>query len=268
MSVTLGELRASAEAATRLDQRSVPDYEDEMVGKRLSRNMVANGAVQPSGVDKTPLNTLPEKSTQPYTLLDATALIGGPPGNYPNKFYPLNPPPSAATYGAMPPYNSNLIPNVPNYPVPPTQQFINNLQAQNPGMAGKMVSTPGMPQGIYLPRDQAPVQTVNNYMSQQPLYGSLNDKPGFAGSVPLLKDAINNDATVEMQEGFRYRARDRQYFDLYDEPDCMQVIKHVSRCPVCSRYFKCDNKMYLMMMVFLVILAGLLFMIFNKNRGA
>lgn len=268
MSTTLGELIAAAQAATKSDQKSVPNFEEDMVGKRLSRNMVANGAVTPSGVSKTPMNAIPENSTQPYTLIDATALMRQPQvPSYPYKDYPLNPPPPANTYGVMGPYNSNYIQNVPNFPPPPAQQFINRVQAQNPGMGGQMVQVQGMPQGMYLPRTEAPNETMDKYNATQPLYGSFTDKPGFAGSVPPLKDAINNDATVEMKEGFRYRQRGYQPYFEFDEPDCMSVIKHVSNCPICSRYFRCDNKMYLMMMIFLVILAVLIFLILHKSKS-
>ena len=44
----------------------------------------------------------------------------------------------------------------------------------------------------------------------------------------------------------------------YDSPTCLEIHDHVSSCPICSRFFKTDNTVYIIAIVILSIICILL----------
>lgn len=49
-----------------------------------------------------------------------------------------------------------------------------------------------------------------------------------------------------------------QYTPLSDSPNCLDVHSHVQACPICSRFFKNDNTVYIIAIVILAIICILL----------
>lgn len=45
---------------------------------------------------------------------------------------------------------------------------------------------------------------------------------------------------------------------LNDSPSCIDVHEHIQRCPICSRFFKTDNTIYIITIVILAIVCILL----------
>jgi hypothetical protein len=254
---TLGELKAMAQAAAMSGgSRYQADDEADVSmngagGSRPSRNFLSNQ-----------MNQVNDRfSNQPHTMLDGTALGGSPPpvSYYPQATYPLMPPPPAGNYGAMGAYNSNRAIPV-GYPPSPAQQYINGVAAAYPGMGGQVVPQQNFyDMGMVVPRQTPPAQTIEAVRGSIPLYGEFNKQPDFAGSVPNLKNAMANDVSIPMREGFHHR---HQGYD-----NCGAFIRHVSSCPLCSRYMKCDNSMYTMMTVLLIILFLVIVYLLIKNRS-
>jgi hypothetical protein len=95
-------------------------------------------------------------------------------------------------YGEMGQYNSNRI--IPSYddvvPPPPAAQFINQLEMQYPGQ--KEVN------GIFLPRSTNFEAVSRQQIEPTIQYGQFTVPPGFAGGLPYLKNAIQNDRSVVM----------------------------------------------------------------------
>ena len=196
-----------------------------------------------------------------YTMLDGTAIGELGPSQYPQQVYPLMPPPSGQNYPANGSYNSNRT-NPIGMPPSPAQAYINNLSAQYPGMGGQIVQAPNFfDQGTVLPLTSSMSSVVEGVRSGQALYGEFNKVPDFAGSVPPLKNAMANDVAVPMREGFNHRGYGGQY------DNCGMFIRHVSSCPLCSRYMRCDNTMYTMMTIILIVLFLVIAYLLVKNRN-
>jgi hypothetical protein len=242
MSVTLGDLIQAANNATNTSYKSLPEppAEDTFYGSRLPKSVQSNlGSIAKSK----------------YTLLDEGAL-----NPYPQEVYPMMTPPFNPNYGQMNEYNSNPTTNV-NLPAPTAQQFINRQMDNGVTSINSVMQTPEGP--LYLPRPVSFQNVASNYKAGMYQYGELGNVPPIAGSVPMLKNAVANDQAVAMKEGFQYGPHGR-YSD--DEYDCVSVLRHVRNCPLCQRYFKCDNRMYIAMIVMLVIcFAVILLLLLRKN---
>ena len=51
---------------------------------------------------------------------------------------------------------------------------------------------------------------------------------------------------------------EEHYKQLHDTPSCLDVHSHISQCPICSRFFKNDNAVYIIAIVVLSIICILL----------
>lgn len=106
--------------------------------------------------------------------------------------FPLQNVPENPNYGEMGQYNSNRI--IPSYddvvPPPPAAQFINQLEMQYPGQ--KEVN------GVYLPRSTNFEAVSRQQIEPIVQFGQFTVPPGFAGGLPYLKNAIQNDRSVVM----------------------------------------------------------------------
>ena len=239
MSVTLGDLIQATNNATNNDYRTLPEppAEDTFYGSRLPKSVQSNlGSIAKSK----------------YTLLDEGAL-----NPYPQQVYPMMNPPFNPNYGQMNEYNSNPTTNN-NLPAPPAQQFIN--RQMDVTSINNVLQTPEG--ALYLPRPVSFQDTSRDYKSNIYQYGELGRVPPIAGSVPMLKNAVANDQAVAMKEGFQYGPHGR----YTDDSDCVSVLRHVRNCPLCQRYFRCDNRMYIAMIVMLVIcFSVILVLLLRKN---
>ena len=46
--------------------------------------------------------------------------------------------------------------------------------------------------------------------------------------------------------------------NLTNGPSCIDVAKHIATCPLCSKFYKCDNTIYIVTIVILVIICLIL----------
>jgi hypothetical protein len=243
MSVTLGELIQAATMAQDSDYKSLPEppSEDTFYGARLGKNVQSN---------------IGNMAKSQYTLLDESAFKAQNP--YPQQVYPLNPPPFMTNYGQMGQYNSNYTQALP-LPSPPPNAWVNEVQAGATPVSpiNKVVQT--RDGTVYMPRE-ASLESVAR-AQQKPIYqyGELQSQPPFAGAVPMLKNAVKNDKPVPMKEGFQFMHGD------YEDSDCIAVLRHVNNCPLCQRYFRCDNRMYVAMILMLVILFAIILILMMRK---
>jgi len=79
-----------------------------------------------------------------------------------------------------------------------------------------------------------------------PLTGvSLYPPTNFAGVTPPMQNALKNDTNVAMKEYYHVNLSGQS---------CVDTLNHVMNCPMCSRYFKCDTKVYNVIILMLIIL--------------
>ena len=56
-------------------------------------------------------------------------------------------------------------------------------------------------------------------------------------------------------------------FSLTPGQTCVDTLNHVMSCPMCSKYFKCDNKVYNVLIIMLVILfCTVIFFVCKDNK--
>jgi len=209
-----------------------------------------------------------------------------PPSGYLYQYPPLPVPPNYASgpgyeqqqYNTQ--YLNNIIPDFQMKTMPPpAQQFINQacLVPLFDSNNYPYVSTPYG--NVYCPRQQsAAVAADTARMAVGNQYGQFYPYPQVppnglpAGGVPYLPNALEQDRTnlymgqrpisfstqntlPESSEGFSQT-----------QTKCPSVMAHVASCPMCQRYFKCDNRMYMIMIVMLIILFCVILFLALKTR--
>ena len=257
MSVTLGELIQAANMAQDSDYKSLPEppSEDTFYGQRLSKSVQSNiGNIAKSKYTLLDEGILAPPSRDPeptYNLANINA-------RYPQEAYPMMQPNWQPNYGQMGQYNSNYTQNLP-LPSPPADAWVNKVAptAEKVSDINSVVQTPNGP--VLMPRQMSLERTARNQQKGIYQYGELQSQPPFAGAVPMLKNAVRNDKAIPMKEGFQFLGGG------IDDTDCVYVLRHVANCPLCQRYFRCDNRMYVAMIIMLVILfAVILILIMRK----
>ena len=204
-----------------------------------------------------------------------------PPSGYLSQYPPQYPPRGYAPMNPV--YNSNNI--IPDYKIKTmpseAQQFINSscltpLFDQN---GNTYVLTPyGQ---VYCPRQVAP-QDNSKQINQ---YGSLSQANGFApaGGVPMLPNALIQDqvsiptgypssftqplpSPPSQQPSQQSSQQPSQPVSQpvsqqpvlegfsYNSSGCAGSMSHISTCPMCQQYYKCDNRLYVMMILMLIVL--------------
>jgi len=83
----------------------------------------------------------------------------------------------------------------------------------------------------------------------QVMYPSTN----FPGSTPPMQDALVNDIDVEMGQPSK-----EYYKPIVAGQSCIDTLNHVMSCPLCSRYFKCDNKVYHVVIIMMILLFAII----------
>ena len=74
---------------------------------------------------------------------------------------------------------------------------------------------------------------------------TLYPPTNHAGVTPPMQDALHNDVNVEMREYYHVNQSGQS---------CVETLNHVMNCPMCSRYFKCDTKVYNVIIIMIIIL--------------
>jgi len=89
----------------------------------------------------------------------------------------------------------------------------------------------------------------NSPQVSETLYPSTN----YPGSTPPMQDALTNDIDVEM------RGSAKEYYKpMVPGQSCIDTLNHVMSCPLCSRYFKCDNKVYHVIIIMMILLFAII----------
>lgn len=93
-------------------------------------------------------------------------------------------------------------------------------------------------------RNMSLEQAQNSYMdSAPPTSGVLTSSlPG--GSNPPMK-SFASQPSLKIREGFRSKQQGQS---------CIDTLNHISSCPMCSRYFECDAKVYHVIIFMLIVL--------------
>jgi len=81
------------------------------------------------------------------------------------------------------------------------------------------------------------------------MYPSTN----YPGSTPPMQDALTNDIDIEMGQSAK-----EYYKPMVAGQSCIDTLNHVMSCPLCSRYFKCDNKVYHVVIIMMILLFAII----------
>ncbi len=82
------------------------------------------------------------------------------------------------------------------------------------------------------------------YMQRPDNTGMLT-QPSIAGSVPPMKN-VPSQPSLPMRIKERFSSRNGQ--------TCIDTLNHISNCPMCSRYFQEDTKVYQVIIFMLIVL--------------
>lgn len=113
---------------------------------------------------------------------------------------------------------------------------------------------------------------VTNYrQNSAPLINVTEVSNQYAGDAQQLKDArINDNISINLQnpnEKKEYFNKPNTQFSLTPGQSCVDTLNHVMNCPMCSKYFKCDNKVYNVLIIMLVILfCTVIFFVAKDNK--
>ena len=101
------------------------------------------------------------------------------------------------------------------------------------------------------------VRMLNNEMRNQSLQDAqtayINSSSPFTGDLtqplpaatnPPMK-SFSSQPAMKVREGFRSRQQGQS---------CIDTLNHISSCPMCSRYFECDAKVYHVIIFMLIVL--------------
>ena len=85
----------------------------------------------------------------------------------------------------------------------------------------------------------------SNFINTSSPMSSILAQPLPAGASPPMK-MFSSQPAVKVREGFRSRQQGQQ--------SCIDTLNHISSCPMCSRYFECDAKVYHVIIFMLIVL--------------
>jgi len=87
----------------------------------------------------------------------------------------------------------------------------------------------------------------SNFINTSSPMSSILAQPLPAGASPPMKMFSSQPAMpMRVREGFRSRQQGQQ--------SCIDTLNHISSCPMCSRYFECDAKVYHVIIFMLIVL--------------
>lgn len=87
------------------------------------------------------------------------------------------------------------------------------------------------------------------------------------GGVPMMKNAGGmNDVNMQMggkiKEGFN-----QVYRYKMGGQSCIETLNHVMSCPMCAKYFQCDNKIYNVIIIMLIVLfATIVYFLYREEK--
>lgn len=121
---------------------------------------------------------------------------------------------------------------------PPQSYQMNNQNNFSPNLNVSMLENER--------RIQSLQSAETDYMNSLPPTAGRLTMPLPAGSVPPMKMFTSQPAVpMRIREGFRSRQQGQS---------CIDTLNHISSCPMCSRYFECDAKVYHVIIFMLIIL--------------
>jgi|UniRef100_A0A6C0HF02 hypothetical protein len=173
------------------------------------------------------LNEMGGQKSQKYTVLDASVLtdydtVRQAYGPQPTDYYD-----SDNTTGVITPKAKAKMGNY----IP--QDYLQNIRSNYPPVTPQR--TMSLAEADKLDKKANP-----------PLTGvSMYPPTNFAGVTPPMQNALKNDTNVSMKEYYHVNMSGQS---------CVDTLNHVMNCPMCSRYFKCDTKVYNVIILMLIIL--------------
>lgn len=119
---------------------------------------------------------------------------------------------------------------------PPQSYQMNNQNNFSPNLNVRMLNNEM--------RNQSLEQAQNSYMNSLPPTSGVLASALPAGANPPMK-SFSSQPAVRIREGFRSRQQGQS---------CIDTLNHISSCPMCSRYFECDAKVYHVIIFMLIVL--------------
>ena len=95
-------------------------------------------------------------------------------------------------------------------------------------------------------------QQLNPPMVNSTLYPSTN----YGGVSPPMNDLGKDNGRIEMKE----------FYQMPSGQTCVDTLNHVSSCPLCSNYFKCDTKVYNVIIIMLIIIFAIIMFFTHKEE--
>ena len=166
-------------------------------------------------------------------------------------------------------YNSNsTIPSyVENGPRPMAMRYLDDAQDQFVG-AREVNHT-------YLLQNKNAYEQVKEQDKGIIQYAVQPDPAMFPGFVPKMKNVPAEDVAVPMKEGFQML----EHVSLEKELEadrkqkkstqtCIDFLNHVKHCPLCQRYFACDNRMYYVIILSLIVIFAIILYFVTREHHA
>jgi hypothetical protein len=119
---------------------------------------------------------------------------------------------------------------------PPQSYQMNNQNNFSPNLNVRMLNDEM--------RNQSLEQSRDDFMNSRPSTSGILTQPLPAGSNPPMK-MFSSQPSLKIREGFRSRQQGQS---------CIDTLNHISSCPMCSRYFECDAKVYHVIIFMLIVL--------------
>jgi len=164
-------------------------------------------------------------------------------------------------------YNSNS--TIPAYyeqgPKPLAATFMDEVESQFVG--AKEVNH------TYLQRTKSVYDHVKEQDKNIIQYAVQPDPVMFPGFVPKMKNVPAEDVAVPMKEGFQIlpvsleKELESDRKAKKSTQTCIDFLNHVKHCPLCQRYFQCDNRMYYVVILSLIIIFGIILYFVTKDSS-
>ena len=121
---------------------------------------------------------------------------------------------------------------------PPISYQMNNQNNFSPNLNVPMINNEM--------RNQSLQDAQNEFMNTRPSTSGMLASALPAGTNPPMKMFSSQPATtMRIREGFRSKQQGQS---------CIDTLNHISSCPMCSRYFECDAKVYHVIIFMLIVL--------------
>lgn len=173
-----------------------------------------------------PLHELSGPKPQKYTVIDSSLLNDYDTVNQAYGPTPISQYDSDSTTGVILPKAKAKMGNY----VP--EDYLTNIRSNYPPVNPQR--TMSLAEADKLDRKMSP-----------PLAGRMESMTPFPGVTPPMQNALENDKSINMREYYHVNLSGQS---------CVDTLNHVMNCPMCSRYFKCDTKVYNVVIIMLIIL--------------